>query len=94
MGLIRGTLEGRDLSVCDFVIEAAPERFAVKQELFMELDALLKPEVDSGFQYLFHLHHPAGGADPTARPGHRDALLQPGAGDEAGGGGSGSGDHR
>jgi 3-hydroxybutyryl-CoA dehydrogenase len=44
-GRIRGTLEGNDLSVCDFVIEAAPERFAIKQELFMELDAVLKPEV-------------------------------------------------
>jgi 3-hydroxybutyryl-CoA dehydrogenase len=44
LGLIRGTLEGQDFSVCDFVIEAAPERFAVKQELFMELDAVLKPE--------------------------------------------------
>jgi 3-hydroxybutyryl-CoA dehydrogenase len=45
LGLIRGTLQGTDLAVCDFVIEAAPERFALKQELFMELDALLKPEV-------------------------------------------------
>ena len=45
LGLIRGTLQGQDLAVCDFVIEAAPERFALKQELFMELDAVLKPEV-------------------------------------------------
>ena len=44
MGLIRGTLEGQDFSVCDFVIEAAPERFAIKQELFSELDSVLKPE--------------------------------------------------
>ncbi len=44
-GRIRGTLEGNDLSICDFVIEAAPERFAIKQELFMELDSVLKPEV-------------------------------------------------
>jgi 3-hydroxybutyryl-CoA dehydrogenase len=45
LGLIRGTLQGHDLAVCDFVIEAAPERFALKQELFMELDAVLRPEV-------------------------------------------------
>ncbi len=45
LGLIRGTLHGQDLTGCDFVIEAAPERFALKQELFMELDAVLKPEV-------------------------------------------------
>jgi len=45
LGLIQGTLEGQDLAICDFVIEAAPERFALKQELFMKLDALLKPDV-------------------------------------------------
>jgi 3-hydroxybutyryl-CoA dehydrogenase len=38
-------LQGSDLGVCDFVIEAAPERFALKQELFSELDSVLKPEV-------------------------------------------------
>jgi 3-hydroxybutyryl-CoA dehydrogenase len=42
---IRGTLEGQDLSICDFVIEAAPERFPLKQELFSELDSVLKPDV-------------------------------------------------
>jgi 3-hydroxybutyryl-CoA dehydrogenase len=45
LGKIRGILQGSDLGVCDFVIEAAPERFALKQELFMELDSVLKPEV-------------------------------------------------
>jgi 3-hydroxybutyryl-CoA dehydrogenase len=42
-GRIRGTLEGQDLAICDFVIEAAPERFPLKQELFSELDSVLKP---------------------------------------------------
>jgi 3-hydroxybutyryl-CoA dehydrogenase len=45
LGAIRGTLQGSDLGVCDFVIEAAPERFALKQELFSELDSVLKPGV-------------------------------------------------
>jgi 3-hydroxybutyryl-CoA dehydrogenase len=45
LGSIRGTLNGHDLAECDFVIEAAPERFALKQELFMALDAVLRPEV-------------------------------------------------
>jgi 3-hydroxybutyryl-CoA dehydrogenase len=45
LGLIRGTLQAQDLMACDLVIEAAPERFALKQELFMELDSMLKPEV-------------------------------------------------
>jgi 3-hydroxybutyryl-CoA dehydrogenase len=43
--LIRGTLHGSDLADCDFVIEAAPERFELKQELFFTLDAVLKPDV-------------------------------------------------
>jgi 3-hydroxybutyryl-CoA dehydrogenase len=45
LAAIRGTLQGHDLAECDFVIEAAPERFAVKRELFMELDSVLKPDV-------------------------------------------------
>jgi 3-hydroxybutyryl-CoA dehydrogenase len=43
--LIRGTLQGSDLGICDFVIEAAPERFELKQELFSTMDAVMKPEV-------------------------------------------------
>jgi 3-hydroxybutyryl-CoA dehydrogenase len=42
---IRGTVQAQDLMVCDLVIEAAPERFAIKQELFMQLDLLLRPQV-------------------------------------------------
>ncbi len=42
---IRGTLQGGDLGICDFVIEAAHERFELKQELFSTLDAVVKPEV-------------------------------------------------
>jgi 3-hydroxybutyryl-CoA dehydrogenase len=45
LGRIQGILHGSDLAVCDFVIEAAPERFELKQELFSELDSVLKPEV-------------------------------------------------
>jgi 3-hydroxybutyryl-CoA dehydrogenase len=45
LGRIQGILHGSDLGVCDFVIEAAPERFALKQELFWELDSVLKPNV-------------------------------------------------
>ena len=44
LALIRGTLQGSDLGICDFVIEAAPERFELKQELFSTLDAVLKPQ--------------------------------------------------
>ena len=33
------------LAACDFVVEAATEKFEVKTEIFRELDALLRPEV-------------------------------------------------
>jgi 3-hydroxybutyryl-CoA dehydrogenase len=42
---IRGTLQFQDLMTCDFVIEAAPERFPIKQEIFSQLDMLLKADV-------------------------------------------------
>jgi 3-hydroxybutyryl-CoA dehydrogenase len=38
---IHGTLERTALIDCDFVIEAATERFEVKREIFSELDAIL-----------------------------------------------------
>ncbi len=46
LGLIRGTLQAQDLMACDFVIEAAPERFALKQEaVHASWTCVLKPEV-------------------------------------------------
>ena len=41
---IHGTLDRASLASCDFVIEAATERFEVKRSLFQELDRLLRPE--------------------------------------------------
>jgi 3-hydroxybutyryl-CoA dehydrogenase len=38
---ITGTLDRKALAGCDLVVEAATERFAVKQSLFQELDGLL-----------------------------------------------------
>jgi 3-hydroxybutyryl-CoA dehydrogenase len=43
-GRITGTLDRQQLSRCALVVEAATERFAIKQALFQELDALLAPE--------------------------------------------------
>ena len=42
---IEGTLDRRTLAECDFVVEAASERFDVKTELFRELDDLLPEKV-------------------------------------------------
>ena len=38
---VSGTLDRKMLAGCDLVVEAATERFAVKQSLFQELDGLL-----------------------------------------------------
>jgi 3-hydroxybutyryl-CoA dehydrogenase len=40
---IRPTLKMQELSQCTLVIEAATERLAIKQQIFRELDELLKP---------------------------------------------------
>jgi 3-hydroxybutyryl-CoA dehydrogenase len=42
---IRGTTSRALLSTCDFVVEAATERFEIKSELFRELDGLCHPQV-------------------------------------------------
>ncbi|HET8636775.1 MAG TPA: 3-hydroxyacyl-CoA dehydrogenase NAD-binding domain-containing protein, partial [Acidobacteriaceae bacterium] len=42
---IHGTLERTALIDCDFVVEAATERFEVKQAIFSELDAILPEAV-------------------------------------------------
>jgi 3-hydroxybutyryl-CoA dehydrogenase len=41
LGRITGTLDRSALAECDFVVEAATERFEVKAQLFAELDSLL-----------------------------------------------------
>ncbi len=35
----------KKLSTCDFIVEAASERFEIKSELFRDLDTLCRPEV-------------------------------------------------
>ncbi len=42
---IRPTTDRSALAACDFVVEAATEKFAIKADLFRELDRLLRPEV-------------------------------------------------
>jgi 3-hydroxybutyryl-CoA dehydrogenase len=42
---LTSTLDRMRLAVCDFVVEAASERFEIKSELFRELDRLCRPEV-------------------------------------------------
>lgn len=42
---IRGIIDRTALSECDFVIEAATEKFDVKSEIFRDIDRVCRPEV-------------------------------------------------
>jgi 3-hydroxybutyryl-CoA dehydrogenase len=42
---IRGGLERSALAECDFIVEAAFEKFEIKQEIFRDLDRICRPEV-------------------------------------------------
>lgn len=42
---IRPTTDRKQLAGCDFIVEAASERFEIKAELFRELDQMCRPEV-------------------------------------------------
>jgi 3-hydroxybutyryl-CoA dehydrogenase len=45
LGRIVTTLDRAKLAECDFVVEAATEKFAIKAELFRDLDRICGPEV-------------------------------------------------
>ncbi|HZR30233.1 MAG TPA: 3-hydroxybutyryl-CoA dehydrogenase [Terriglobales bacterium] len=45
LGRLRPVLDRRELATCDFVIEAATEKFDIKAQLFRDLDALCRPDV-------------------------------------------------
>jgi 3-hydroxybutyryl-CoA dehydrogenase len=45
LGRIVTTLERAKLAECDFVVEAATEKFEIKAELFRDLDRICRPEV-------------------------------------------------
>jgi 3-hydroxybutyryl-CoA dehydrogenase len=42
---ITGTLDREALDECDFIVEAATERFEIKTEIFRDLDRIARPEV-------------------------------------------------
>jgi 3-hydroxybutyryl-CoA dehydrogenase len=45
LGRIHGSLSRKDLAQCDFVIEAATEKFDIKSEIFRDLDQICRPEI-------------------------------------------------
>jgi 3-hydroxybutyryl-CoA dehydrogenase len=42
---ITGTLDREALEDCDFIVEAATEKFAIKSEIFRDLDRIARPDV-------------------------------------------------
>lgn len=45
LGRIHGSVSRRDLASCEFVIEAATEKFDIKAEIFRDLDQICRPEI-------------------------------------------------
>ncbi|MEO6830350.1 MAG: 3-hydroxyacyl-CoA dehydrogenase NAD-binding domain-containing protein, partial [Acidobacteriaceae bacterium] len=45
LGRITGVLDRKRLTECDFVIEAATEKFDVKKSIFADLDRIARPDV-------------------------------------------------
>src|SRR6202042_3628884 len=45
LGRIQGVTDRAKLAECDFVIEAATEKFEIKTEIFRDLDRLTRPEI-------------------------------------------------
>jgi 3-hydroxybutyryl-CoA dehydrogenase len=45
LGRIEGVVDRAKLGVCDFVIEAATEKFEIKAQIFRDLDKVCRPEV-------------------------------------------------
>ena len=82
---IEPVLKRADLATCDFVIEAATEKFEIKTEIFRDLDQICRPEVilasNTSSISITRL------AAVTRRPGenYRNAFFQSRAGDEIGG---------
>src|SRR5579884_3956023 len=42
---IQSSVDRKQLGECDFIVEAASERYEIKAELFRDLDAMCRPEV-------------------------------------------------
>ena len=89
---ITPTVDRMRLAACDFVVEAASERFEIKSELFRDLDQLCRPEVILSSNTSSISITKLAAVDQAAGQSHRYALLQSSADDEAGGGDSRAGD--
>ena len=84
MGRITGATTYEGFGDVDFVVEAVPEKMAIKQAVFRELDAGHPRPRDPRLQHLGALDHRDRRIDPARRQGRRLPLLLPGLGDAAG----------
>ena len=84
LGRITGTSDRKRLADCDFVVEAASERFEIKADLFRDSRCDLPSRGSPVVQHLVHFDNQAGSGNRAARQSHRDALLQSRADDETG----------
>ena len=84
LGRVTGTSDHKRLADCDFVVEAASDRFEIKADLFRALDAICRPEVLLSSNTSSHLDNQVGSANRSARQIHRHVLLKSRANDETG----------
>ena len=72
---IRPATDRARLADCDFVIEAATEKFEIKTEIFRDLDRVTRPEIILASNTSSISITKLGGADEASRKSDRDALL-------------------
>ena len=72
---IEGVTDRARLAECDFVVEAATEKFEIKSGNFSRSRRTGAAGGDSGFEYFIDFDHQAGGADQTCGESDRDAFL-------------------
>ena len=70
---------------CNLVIESATENEAIKHKILSALVPHIGADLPARLQHLVDLHHPPRRRHRPAGEIHRHALLESGAGDEAGG---------
>ncbi len=86
LGRVSATSELEALGGCDLILESVVEDLLVKKELFAQLDAIAEPGALAGHEHLHASGRRVGRRHRAPRGGLRHPLLQPGAGDVAGGG--------
>ena len=84
LGRIQASVSLKDMAAADFVVEAATEKQEHQVPDLPRARPALQTGSDPGHQHLLHPHRPHRRPDQAAGQGHRHALHEPGAGDEAG----------